>query len=182
MNINLENLILALAMSIDAMIVSFSYGLIIKISRLKNSLKFGISFGLFQFIMPIFGWLVVSIIYSMLEVYAKWIEFSIFLILALKFLQDVVINKKEESIKCISLICLLALSVATSIDAFFAGTVIKLGGQKSIIFPAALIGIMTFINSIIGFWISSIFKRIPSKYIEITGALLLLYLAFKSIC
>ena len=55
MNINLENLILALAMSIDAMIVSFSYGLIIKISRLKNSLKFGISFGLFQFIMPIFG-------------------------------------------------------------------------------------------------------------------------------
>ena len=118
----------------------------------------------------------------MLEVYAKWIEFSIFLILALKFLQDVVINKKEESIKCISLICLLALSVATSIDAFFAGTVIKLGGQKSIIFPAALIGIMTFINSIIGFWISSIFKRIPSKYIEITGALLLLYLAFKSIC
>ena len=175
-----EIIILALAMSIDALIVSFSYGLIINDKKLKNSLVLSLSFGFFQFIMPVLGWYFVSCIYSKIEIFSKWIVFLIFIFLAFKFIQGAFENKEDKKISCISLICLISLSIATSIDAFGAGASIRLS-NINYFKPSVIIGIITFINSFLGFWISCIFKKIPAKYIEILGAVLLIFLAVKSI-
>ena len=179
MNIT-EIIILAVAMSIDAFIVSFSYGLILKNSRLKNSLILSLSFGFFQFIMPVLGWFSISLLYSRIERFSEWIIFIIFIILAAKFLYDALFVKEKNNIKCISPLCLFCLSVATSVDAFGAGVNIKLLGNN-ILYTSSVIGTVTVINSFIGFWISDIFKNIPSKYIEIIGSMLFLYLAFKAV-
>ena len=55
MNI-IEVLLLAVALSIDACIVSFSYGLSIKEKRLKNALLLAGYTGFFQALMPVFGY------------------------------------------------------------------------------------------------------------------------------
>lgn len=178
----IEILILAIALSLDALIVSFSYGLIIKKSKLKNALLLAFFFGLFQFLMPVLGWFLSSFVYEILEAFSKWIVFTVFLLLGLKFIKESILNKEqEEKIEnCISLLCVLLLAVATSIDALGAGISFRFT-NISVLKPSLIIGSITFINSFVGFYIASLFKQIPSKVVGITGSMLLFYLAVKAL-
>lgn len=175
-----EIIILAFALAIDAMIVSFSYGLIINAKKLKNSLLLASAFGFFQFMMPVIGYFLSSFVYNQLKMFSKWIVFSIFLYLAIRFLKSALTKKEETCISCISVFCLLSMALATSIDALGAGISIKFNNDL-ILRPSLYIGIITFIFSFIGFWSACLLKKFPQKYIEIVGAILLLYLAISAI-
>ena len=176
----IEIIILSVAMAIDAFIVSFAYGLIIKDKRMQNALVMAFFFGLFQFLMPIFGWLFTGSVYSYLENYSKWIVFSVFLLLALKFLKEAFEKKEDNKICCIGILCILGLSIATSVDAFGAGVSIRLL-NVGIIQPAVFIGVITFLLSYIGFNIANSLNKLPSRYVEIGGSVILFYLAVKSL-
>jgi len=171
--------LLAIALSIDAMVVSFSQGLIFKTQKLKNSLILAFFLGFFQFLMPVLGYFGASFVYEYLQVINKWIVFGIFLLLGLKFIKEA-FEKKENTVCCISLTCLFMFALATSIDACAAGISICFA-HINIWFPAIFIGIVTFINSLIGFWSGYMFKNFPSKYLEITGGLILIGLAIKAL-
>ncbi len=174
-----EIIFLATALAIDAMIVSFSYGLKISEKKIYNSLKLALMFGFFQFIMPIIGWGISSGFYDLLHLYSKWIVFGIFTVLGIKF----IFSKEEQtgSYNCITIICLLSLGIATSIDALGAGITIKFTNVKNILIPAAEIGIVTLILSMTGFWSANKLKRLPTKGLDIAGGLLLIFLGIKSL-
>ena len=173
-------LFLALALSIDAMVVSFSQGLIFKTQKRKNSLILAFFLGFFQFLMPILGYFCSVGIYKYLEFINTWIVFGIFMILGIKFIKEAFETKEEENICCLSFGCLLAFAVATSIDAFGAGISLCFSHVK-VLYPAILIGIVTFINSLLGFWFGYLFKNFPAKYLEILGGIILICLAVKAI-
>lgn len=175
-----EIIILAIALTIDALLVSFSYGLILRNGRFYNSLKLGLSFGFFQFFMPVVGWFLTGMIFSKIQSYSKWFVFAIFLILGLKIIKEAfdVEDKKEDV--CITFLCLMCLSVATSIDALAAGISLRLTGSD-IVFSSLLIGFITAFLSIAGFWLACALKKLPSKPIEIIGGLLLIFLAIKNL-
>lgn len=188
-------IILAIALSIDACVVSFSNGLIFTQNKRTNSLMLAFSVGLFQFLMPVIGFFAAQTVSKYLEPYAPWIVFGIFTAVGLKFIKDSFENKKEEKINCY--LCfkyILLVSIATSIDALGAGVSIAftgvndltferytlpISGMAQILFPAIVIGIVTFINSLIGFWSGYLFKKFPTKNLEITGGVILILLAFK---
>lgn len=177
----IEIIVLSIALAIDAMLVSFSYGLIINQRRTYNSLLLASSFGFFQFLMPIIGCFLTGLFVSKLELYSKWIVFIIFSILGAKFLKEAFEKKKEEpQIQCIGLLCILCLALATSVDALGAGVSLKLT-QTNILFAVVQIGVITFFISLFGFWFTKLFDKMPSKPIEIIGAVLLIYLAIKAI-
>ena len=71
-------------------------------------------------------------------------------------------------------------AVATSIDAFGAGISLCFR-DVSIWFPAVLIGVITFINSLIGFFATVLFKKFPSRYLAIMGGLILIGLGIKAL-
>ncbi len=175
-----EIFILAIALSLDALLVSFSYGLIISERKVYHSLLLACFFGFFQFFMPIVGCCLTGLLYSQLEIYSKWIVFVIFSILGLKFLTSAFEKKEKNKIVCISISCVFLLAIATSIDALGAGVSFKLLNVKAFL-PSCLIGVITFFLSFVGFWVATIFKKLPTKPIEITGALLLIYLAINAI-
>ena len=176
-----EIIVLAVALALDAMLVSFAYGLIIAQRRIYNSIVLSSSFGFFQFLMPIIGFYLTGLFFSKLEMYSKWIVFVIFLTLGLKFLKETFEKKKEETkIQCIGVLCILGLAIATSIDALGAGVSLKLT-NTNILFSTIQIGFITFVLSMFGFWFTSLFDKMPSKIIEIMGAVLLIYLAIKAI-
>ncbi len=176
-----EIVLLAIAMSIDAMLVCFSYGLFINSKRIKNSLLLSTFFGFFQFIMPLIGWGLSSFIYSYLQNISKWIVFVIFLVLGTKFLiESFEKNKDKCRVDCIALTCILMLAIATSIDALGAGVSLRFV-NANILSVSIIIGFITFINSLLGFWITQIFKKMPARYIIVCGAMLLYYLAIKAI-
>jgi len=176
---NIDILILAIALSIDACVVSFSNGLIFTKNRRVNSFMLAASVGFFQFLMPVIGYFLAQTVSKYVEPYDHWIVFGIFVLLGTKFIYDAFQEKEEEAIRCY--LCfkyILLVSIATSIDALGAGVSIAFTGTK-ILFPAIIIGIVTFFNSLLGFWGGQMFKRFPTKNLEIGGGLILIALAFK---
>ena len=175
-----ETIILAAVLAIDAMLVSFSYGLVIYERRNKNALMMASSFALFQFIMPLIGWFFTNFVYGYLQTYSKWIVFSVFIFLGLKFLFETFKNEDKIEIVCISFFCLISLSVATSIDALGAGVTIRLC-NANVLFFSFLTGFITFCLSLFGFFVTSLIKNINSKILGVIAALLFVYLAIKAL-
>ena len=175
-----EIIVLSVALALDAMVVSFSYGLVLLEQRLKNSLKLSGAFGFFQFLMPVLGWFLADYVYNHIKNYARYIVFAVFILLAVKFIKEAFSKEDAVNKECISLLCLFGLAVATSIDALGAGISIRLL-DTGIIFPAILIGIITSVLSIFGFWFASVFRRINVRLLKIIAGLMFIYLAVKAL-
>ena len=175
----IDILILAIALSIDACVVAFSNGLIFTQNKKVNSLLLAFSVGFFQFIMPIIGFFLAQSVNKYVEPYDHWIVFGIFILLGLKFIKDAFKEEKEEQQTCyLCFSYILLVSIATSIDALGAGVSIAFTGTK-ILVPAIIIGVVTFINSLIGFWSGYVFKKFPTRNLEISSGVILILLAFK---
>jgi len=171
-------ILLAIALSIDACVVSFAYGLVTHEKRVKTSLSLALATGLFQFIMPVIGFVGTNYVKEYLEPYAKWIVFIIFLYLGVNFIIESF--QKEKKPKLLGIKEILLLSIATSIDAFSAGIYMSLC-CNFICLPSIIIGVITFSDSILGFWIGSIFKKFKPQALEILGGIILIFLAIKAI-
>lgn len=175
----IDIILLAIALGIDCFVVSFSQGLIFKNNRFKNSFNLALVMGFFQGFMPVIGYVGTNSLYKLIVPFSKWIVFGIFLTLGLKFIVDS-FAPKEEQAQCIGWKCLCGLGIATSIDALVSGATIRLTGT-SLALSVSLIGLASFLMSISGFWSGNFIKNIPSKYLEITGSVILILLAIKSL-
>ena len=184
-NYLVDSFILAVALSVDASVVSFSQGLILTRGAKLFSLVLAFCVGFFQFFMPLIGWFAAKFVHSYVEGFARWIAFGIFMILGLKIIADAIFDEKkqqeksEEQNDAFSFKFLLAVSVATSIDALGAGVSFNLL-NRAILFPAVLIGVITFINSLVGFWCGHCFKKSGSNLPRICAGIILILLAIKN--
>lgn len=174
-----ELIFLSIALGVDCLVVSFSQGLIFTKNRTKNSLALAVTMGLAQSIMPLIGYIGVGLLSKYIEAYSEWLVFAIFLALGIKFIYEA-FQEKEETICCIGLKCLIGLGIATSIDAMAAGVSLKLTNTPLLI-SISMIGLASFFMSICGFWFGNSFKKLPSKYLEISGGIILILLAIKAI-
>lgn len=176
----IEIFFLALALSVDAMIVSFSCGLLVKKNRGASALKLAAATALGQTIMPVIGWLGAQSVHLYIEEYDHWIAFIVFLGLGSNVIYHALTDKSEERnhCPCLDFKVLFLIGVATSIDACVAG--ISLYFMDIWLFAAVLmIGLVTFINSLIGFYACRVLKKIPSAYMEILSGLILIGLGAK---
>ena len=130
-------ILLAVALSIDACVVSFAHGLVLPDKRVRNSLMLALFTGVAQGIMPTIGYFSTQVVYKYVAPASKWLVFAIFLYLGIKFIQEA-FEKDKEIPLCLSLQCLFMIAIATSIDALAAGVSISLT-KTPILFPACLI-------------------------------------------
>ncbi len=175
----IEILLLAIALGVDCLVVSFSQGLIFTRNRLKNSLALALTMGISQGLMPCIGYFGTGIISKFIEPFSKWLVFAIFLALGVKFIYEA-FQEKEEKICCIDLKCLISMGLATSIDALASGVSLNLT-RTPLIFSAFVIALMSFIMSLLGFWSGNFFKKLPAKYLEISGGIILILLTVKAV-
>ena len=172
-------ILLAIALGIDCMIVSFAQGLCFRENRLTNSLKLASSMGIGQGIMPVIGFVGINYIQNYVQPFSNWIVFGIFLILGLKFISEAFQPEKQE-VCCIGLKNLIALGVATSIDALVSGATLNLTATP-LLSSCLIIGIASFLMSIIGFNFGNRIKLGQPKNLEILGGFILIFLAIKAI-
>lgn len=172
--------LLALALSVDAFVVSFSYGLVIRKKKGVSALKIATATGLGQWIMPILGWYGARSIYKQIESIDHWIAFFVFCALGIKVIADSfrACEAKEKLQPQLDIKILFMIGVATSIDAFVSGSMLFFM-KEPIGLSAVIIGAVTFINSCIGFNICRIFKKMPTKYLEVASGLILIGLGCK---
>lgn len=172
----IEQFLLALALSIDACVVSFTYGITQREKVLKASFLLALFTGAFQGLMPLLGGLCTHCVRNYIEPFSKWIVFIIFMYLGINFIKEAF--EKEKQTKELSYKVLFLIAIATSIDAFSAGIPLCLN-CSNLYCPIVLITIVTFINSLIGFQCGRVFTNFKPKYLEIIGGAILILLAIK---
>ncbi len=186
-----ELIFLAFALSVDAFVVAFSYGLIIRQHRLGNGLKIAVATGLGQFIMPILGFLLTGAIHGYIAAWDHWLGFAVFCFLGVNVILEACRHNDESQeisgINKLSLVTLLTIGIATSIDAMVAGVSIYLSSVTcgcgsvipSVILPSAVIGITTFLCTLVGFFSGKKLHRFPTFYLELGAGLTLIGLGVK---
>lgn len=183
MNI-IDLLLISLALSLDAFSVSITCGIKLKYNNYKKFLKIALAFGLFQAFMPLLGFMLAEyFIKDLVTQYADWIAFLVFFILALKTFYDQFKDSNQEDLShcnCEGMKCLTSLAIATSIDAFVVGA--ALGVKTSTLYTSVItIGIITFLNSMIGCLLGNKSMKYFQSYSRIIAGVVLLALAIKSI-
>ncbi|MBQ8660741.1 MAG: manganese efflux pump [Alphaproteobacteria bacterium] len=172
--------LLALALAVDAFVVSFSYGLIIRQKRRTAALKVAGATAFGQFVMPILGWYGARGVYRLIEQVDHWIAFFVFLTLGLKVIVDSLrgCDYKEKLSKNLSFRVLLVVGLATSIDASVSGSMLYF--VKAPVFSSALIiGATTFVCSLAGFNLCRFFKKLKTCYLEQAAGVILILLGCK---
>lgn len=171
-------ILLAFALSIDVCVVSFSYGLCLENKHKRSALTLALTTASFHMFMPVLGFFFTDIIRSYVEQYSSWIVFLILAYLGITFIIDSFKNETPKAI-CLEPKTLFLISIATSIDVFSAGISLSLTSSP-MKFSIIVMGLMTFINSLIGYSLGYSMKVFKSKYLEIAGGIILIVLAFKT--
>jgi manganese efflux pump family protein len=143
-------LFIAISLGLDAFSVSVAAGAYYGKADKHQKFRLSFHFGLFQFFMPILGWLLGRNLLEYIEAFDHWIVLIILSIIGGKMIWD---NIREEGIevrKDISKgLSLVTLSVATSIDALAIGISIGLLDQD-IWLASIIIGIVAAAMSLLG--------------------------------
>lgn len=175
-----ELILLAVALGIDCLIVSFSQGLCFCKNKKRNSLALAATMGLFQGGMPLISYFLTGTVSKYLDSISSWIVFSIFMFLGIKFIFEAFQTENKDTLCTIGLKNLMLLGIATSIDALGAGVTLKFTGTN--IFEAVIIiGPASFFMSVFGFYFGCKFKHFPSKHLAVFGGIILIGLAIKAL-
>ena len=148
-----ELVLLAIGLSMDAFAVSICKGLGMKKINLKVAVVLGLFFGGFQAGMPVIGWALGSQFMGIIGPIDHWIAFILLAFIGGKMLWEAFTENEDEGggmdAEKIDLGEYLVLAIATSIDALAVG--ISFAALSVDIVPAvSLIGITTFIFSVVG--------------------------------
>ncbi len=169
-----EIILLGFALSIDAFVVSFAYGLTFNQNRIKNCILISFFTGIFQGLMPCLGFYLTSFVKSYIEPYTPIIVCVLFMTIGIGIIRE---SLKERPMvpNCIGVLCLFLIGIATSMDAFSAGISLALY-EVNIVKAAILFTTITCINSAIGFILGGKLKALPRKKLEISSGIILIAL------
>jgi len=139
-------------------------------------------FGLFQFFMPLLGWLASHRIVGLFSKYNAYIASGILVVIALRMLIGFFGNPEESDPgKDITKgWTLIGLSIATSLDAFGVGLGIGLLGD-SLILPCIIIGVVAAVMTLIGIRLGNHLSNVLERKAELLGSIILFAIAIKII-
>ncbi len=176
---NLAVLGIALALAMDAFSVSLVVGSTVSPLTRRHFFRLAWHFGLFQFLMPLIGWLAGISAERYIAGYDHWVAASLLLIVGGRMIWSV-LRPEEENLKGDPTrgMTLVMLSVATSIDALAVG--VSLAALRvSIWQPAVIIGIVCGVLTLIGMKIGARLGRMFGGIIPLIGGLILCGIAVK---
>lgn len=169
---------IAVGLAMDAFAVSVAGGVAVKTHKIRQALKMAIFFGVFQGIMPVVGWLAGVGIKNFISGFDHWIAFGLLTVIGIKMIYESTVIKSEKPELSFSLYMLLMLAIATSIDALAVGLSLSFL-NVFIIIPSIVIGIITFVLSLAGFFIGNKFGHLLESKIEILAGLILIGIGIK---
>ncbi len=182
----LQVLGIAVALSIDAMVVSLCWSATCKKITAEHIFKFAAAFGLFQFLMPLIGGLAGNTVSGLVSAWDHWIAFALLAWVSFSMLKEAFGDNDEDETVCqlcqqIPWATLLTLSVATSLDALAVGFSFAMA-HFPILWPSVVIGIVCFVltavSVLIGRTLSNQAARHSAK-LSILGSVVLLAIGIK---
>lgn len=194
----IQILLLAIALSMDAFAVSITDGLIYSDINKKKALFIALTFGIMQGLMPLIGYWLVELVEflvnegsagsasKIMSLIVVWTAFALLLFLGIKMLiEGILAIKKKEEDKPVRLFAykeVLFFGLATSIDALGSGVALHSGlsNNITIFIHISIIIVITFVISLLGVLLGHKIEKLLKGKVEITsiiGGCILLILA-----
>lgn len=179
-----NSILLGAGLAMDAFSVSLANGL--NEPWMKHSKHIGIAsiFSVFQFLMPLIGWICISTIAQYFTVFEKlipWIALFLLCGIGIKMIFESIINKdsSEDEKPTVGIGALLIQGVATSIDALSVGFTISDYILAEALLSCAIIGLVTFALCFIGITLG---KKAGTKFAgkaDILGGAILIIIGIE---
>lgn len=174
----LNAVLFGIGLAMDAFSVSLANGL--NEHHMKKSKMCAIAgvFGVFQFIMPLVGWIcihTVATVFTSFQKFIPWIALILLGYIGGKMLYEGIKNKEEQgSASALGFGALLVQGIATSIDALSVGFTISSYSILSALIETFIIGAVTFVICILGLVIGKKFgTRFAGKASMLGGCILI---------
>ena len=176
----LELFLIAIGLSMDAFSVSICKGLTTKRFSWRMALICGLWFGGFQALMPTIGYFLGAQFQEMIEAYDHWIAFGLLFLIGANMIREAIWGKKEEGENNGSLDfkTMFLLAIATSIDALAVGVSFACI-QVKLWSSLVVIGLTTFLFSVLGVKIGNVFGSKYEKSAGIVGGIILILIGLK---
>lgn len=173
----LELILIAVGLAMDAFAVSVCKGLSMSKMEWKKAVIIGLYFGGFQALMPLIGYVLGVGFEDKIKSLDHWIAFVLLVFIGMNMIKEA-FEIKEESNDKIDFKTMIILAIATSIDALAVGVTFAFL-NVNIMLAISLIGIITFIISMIGVKIGNVFGDKYETKAELAGGFILIFLGAK---
>lgn len=173
-----EVLLIGIGLSMDAFSVSVCKGLTTKGFSWKMALTCGLWFGFFQALMPVIGYFLGAQFQEYIEAYDHWIAFGLLFLIGANMIREALFGKYEAESSSLDFKTMLLLAIATSIDALAVGVsfaCIQVRLWSSVL----VIGLTTFVFSVVGVRIGNVFGSRFEKSAGIVGGIILILIGLK---
>jgi putative Mn2+ efflux pump MntP len=176
----LSILIIAIGLGMDALSVAVGIGATARTLTPGPVLRLACSFGLFQFAMPLAGWLAGEKAADYVGRYDHWIAFLLLAFVGGKMMWESFHHEQEHlhGNDPTQGMTLLILSVATSIDALAVGFTFALL-KAPIVYASVVIGIVCFLMTAGGMIFGRKLGELFGKRAELLGGVVLLGIGVK---
>jgi len=172
-----ELFVLAFALAMDAFAVSITKGLSLSKMNWKKALITGLYFGVFQAIMPLIGFLLGSQFDHLIKDIDHWIAFILLTLIGLNMIKEA-FGEEENCNPDFSFKAMIPLAIATSIDALAIGVTFAFL-NVNILYAITIIGVTTFLISMLGVKIGHVFGVRYKSKAEIAGGVILIFIGLK---
>lgn len=131
---------MALGLAADALAVAVVTGVVLGEVTGRQTFRLAWHFGFFQFLMPVVGWAAGLTVERWMAAYDHWLAFGLLAVIGGRMIHGGASGREEEAVRDPTRgLSLVALSVATSVDALAVG--LSLGVLRvRIWYPAVVIG------------------------------------------
>jgi putative Mn2+ efflux pump MntP len=170
--------LIAFALGIDAFAVSLSAGAYLIRADARQIFRLSFHFGLFQFMMPILGWLAGAELAQVIRDLDHWVAFGLLALIGGKMIKESLQETERLKNDVTRGWSLVALSIATSIDALAVGFSLSLIGAR-IVFPAVLIGVVASLMSLVGVRLGERVSGIFGRRVEFIGGVVLILIGLR---
>lgn len=177
MNI-IELFLLAAGEAMDASVVSMAKGTATRQLSFRHYMSVGLWFGGFQAAMTLIGYFVGAHFASFIAAYGYWVAFALLLFVGAEMIKNAFSKDEAKADANYSVIPMLLMAVATSIDALAVGVSFAFI-EVDIWLAAIIIGVVTFVFSAAGLKIGNIFGNRYNRSAELVGGIILIALGIK---
>ena len=176
-----EIILLGVALAMDAFALTITNCITYKNSlNTAKKISMPLTFGAFQFLMPVLGYYIGSAAAGALSEFAGFLTSGIFFVLAVKFLFDAIAERKnteKEKKPSVSFATVIVQGIATSIDALFVGVTFAVKLSFSVFWAAGIVGIVTFLLVSVALLIGKGLGKALKDFSAFFGVAILLVLA-----
>jgi manganese efflux pump family protein len=170
---------LSVGLAMDAFAVAVAAGMTLDAVTPRHVFRIAFHFGLFQFMMPIIGWLIGSRVAGQIHDYDHWAACALLSYVGGKMLWDARSQRSPSSGSDPTRgLKLITLSVATSIDALAVGMSMALLGV-SVWLPSVVIGVITAALSALGITFGNRIGSRWGRWADVAGGIVLILIGLK---